>query len=108
MERRRKRKKKPKLKLLHIIAILFIFWLSKTLISQSLMLKELKNKKVMEEEAISQLEGEIEELKEEIENKDSLSFIEKTAREDLKMIKPGEIMYIDKNKEKGILKFFRK
>lgn len=104
----RRRRKKRKIKLRHIMLMLIIFGICKTLIDQSLMLKELNERKRLEEEAITQLEKEIDELNEEIENKDSLSFIEKTAREDLKMVKPREIIYIDRGKDKGLFKFFNR
>ncbi len=55
---------------------------------------------LQEKQEIEKLEREIRELSEEIEEKDSLNFVEKVAREELKMVKPREIMYIDKNKEK--------
>lgn len=104
----KKRKKKLRPKFIHIFIILIVFWISKTLINQSLMLRELSERKKQEEQAIAQLEEEIEELNEEIENKDSLSFVEKTAREDLKMVKPREIIYIDKNRDNGLFNFFRR
>ncbi len=54
-------------------------------------------------EEIAKIQREIEELNNEIEEKDSLDFVEKTAREELKMVKPREIMYIDKTRTKGPL-----
>ncbi|WP_036729961.1 MULTISPECIES: septum formation initiator family protein [Peptoniphilus] len=47
---------------------------------------------------IEQLKKDIENLKAEIGNSDSTEFIEKVAREDLGMVKPREIIYIDKEK----------
>ena len=52
-----------------------------------------------------QLSREIKELNIQIENSDSLEFIEKIAREDLEMVKPREIIYIDKEKkDKSVFK----
>lgn len=49
---------------------------------------------------ISELNNDIENLNSEIENASSSDFIEKVAREDLGMVKPREIIYVDKNMEK--------
>ncbi len=98
----RRRRRKRKFRFGHFILLLLIFWLGKTLISQSLMMKELNSTKEQYEEEITQLEEDIEELQNEIKNKDSLEFVEKVARDELKLVKPREIIYIDKNKEKNI------
>ncbi|NLX62150.1 MAG: septum formation initiator family protein [Tissierellia bacterium] len=101
MQRRRRRKK---FRLHHFILILLIFWLTRTLIGQSMMMRELNSRKEEVEKEIAQLEEEIKELEKEIKNKDSLESIEKVARDELKLVKPREIIYIDKNKEKNIFK----
>ena len=101
-------KKKKGFRLKHLLILLFIFWIGKTLISQRIMLRESKKRILQEEQAIAILEYEIEELSKEIEEKDSLTFIEKVAREELRMVKPREIMYIDSNKDKKHFINFRK
>lgn len=95
---RDKRKKKKKFRLRHLLLLLVIFWISKTLISQRLLMRDLTNKKLLEEQNVAQLEKEVQELSEEIKERDSLKFVERVAREDLGMVKPREIIYIDKNK----------
>lgn len=50
---------------------------------------------------IDELENDIDELNEEIQSSDTLQFVEKVARDDLGMVKPREIIYIDKNKKKN-------
>lgn len=50
---------------------------------------------------IDELEKDIDELNEEIQSSDTLQFVEKVARDDLGMVKPREIIYIDKNKKKN-------
>lgn len=100
----RKKRKKKGFRLRHLLMILLTFWLGKTLISQSIMMKDLNERKKQYEDEITQLEEEIQELKTEIDNKDSLEFIEKVARDELKLVKPREIIYIDKNKESSFLK----
>ena len=96
-----KRKKKRNFRLKHLLLLFLIFGVSKTLISQRSMMKDLNKKKLIEEQELAQLEESIEDLNEEIKDKDSLSFVERVAREDLRMVKPREIIYIDKNKDKN-------
>lgn len=50
---------------------------------------------------IDELENDIDELNEEIQSSDTLQFVEKVARDNLGMVKPREIIYIDKNKKKN-------
>lgn len=72
-------------------------------------MKTMEHKRASLQSDIKALEKEIDELNKEIENSDSLEFIEKVAREEMGMVKPREIIYIDKNKFKNsILNFFRK
>lgn len=49
---------------------------------------------------ISNLKLEIDNLNSELENSSSADFVEKVAREELGMVKPREVIYVDKNKEK--------
>jgi len=64
-------------------------------------MKELEIEKNNTEEEIEKLKSEISEINIEIQNKDSLEFVEKIAREEFRMLKPREIIYIDKNKNKN-------
>jgi cell division protein FtsB len=64
-------------------------------------MEDLEAKKEYNLEEIQALEKEIGNLNEEIENSDTLQFVEKVARDDLGMVKPREIIYIDKNKKKN-------
>ena len=105
MKKRRNGKKGFRLK--HLVLLFFIFMIGRTLISQRIMMKDLTKRKQREEVEIAQLEKEIQQLNEEIFDKDSLEFIEKIAREDLRMVKPREIIYIDKNKDKYHFMNFR-
>lgn len=91
-------KKIGKFKFRHLLLILLVFLISKTLISQRSMMSALNAKKQLEEEKIAVLEDSIEKLNFEIEDKDSLEFIEKVARQDFNMVRAKEIIYIDKNK----------
>lgn len=63
-------------------------------------MRDLTAKKHELSEEIHLLEEDIENLESNIANSNSVEFIEKTARDELGMVKPREIIYIDKNKTK--------
>ncbi|QQY79487.1 cell division protein FtsL [Keratinibaculum paraultunense] len=107
MKYKKNKKKKRGFKLKHVIILFLIFIIGKTFITQRIMMKNLIERKEKEEMEIAKLEKEIKELNEEIQDRDSLEFIEKIAREDLNMLRPREIMYIDKNKNKNHFVNFR-
>lgn len=65
------------------------------------MMKKLEREKSTKEEEIEILKSEIDGINNEIKDKDSLEFIEKVAREEFGMVKPREIIYIDKNKKRN-------
>ncbi len=69
-----------------------------TLYEQSQELTYLKNLKNQYQQQISQTEEEINNMKENIENAHSDQYIEKIAREQLKMIGANEIIFIDLGK----------
>lgn len=64
-------------------------------------MQELQAKKDYNMAEVQALEKEIESLNREIESSDTLQFVEKVARDDLGMVKPREIIYIDKNKNRN-------
>lgn len=76
------------------IYIMAIFW------NQNSLMKDLETKKQEVQTEVDNIKNEIKELEEEIKDSESLQFVEKVAREDLGMVKPREIIYIDKNKKK--------
>ena len=106
--KKKKMKKKKGFRLKHLLIILFIFWIGKSLISQRIVIRDAKKRKLKEEQQIAKLEMEIDKLNKEIEEKDSLEFVEKVARDEYKMVKPREIIYIDKNKDTKHFRNFRK
>lgn len=105
---RSQKKKKRSFKLRNIILLILVLYVGKTLIGQEMLMKDLKNRKSKEEQEISQIKEDVRELKEEIKIKDSLEFVEAVARQDLGMLKPREIIYIDKNKKTNKFIKFRK
>ena len=85
-----------------IIHLLLLFLLVYTLLvfsHQRTMMKELAAKKTNIETEITDLSKDIDILSKEIEKSGTLEFVEKVAREDLGMVKPREIIYIDKSKK---------
>ncbi|WP_416197256.1 MAG: Cell division protein FtsB [Sporanaerobacter sp.] len=97
---KRKKKNVKKFRIRHLIVLVFAIYISATLISQRRMLKSLNREKAEMESEVKTLNTEINEINKEIKNSDSLEFVEKVAREELKMVKPREIIYIDKSKNK--------
>lgn len=65
-------------------------------------MKDLKSKRTVLKEDIEKLENDNKELEKEIANSNSVEFIEKAARDELGMVKPREVIYIDKNKAKNL------
>lgn len=94
----RKKRKKKKISKLHIIFIGLLIYVAVIMINQNSMMRDLENKKALLTKDIHILEEDIEELNDELENSDSLEFVEKVAREELGMVKPREIIVIDKEK----------
>lgn len=97
-----KKKIKKRRKGFRIVHLLLLCLLVYTLIvfsHQRTMMKELANKKEVIESQIQDLSRDIDVLNKEIEKSGTLEFIEKVAREDLGMVKPREIIYIDKSKK---------
>ncbi len=95
-----KKKKKSNIRIHKVLFIALIVYLSWTYIEQHKLKKELEVKKAKQEEQIAELEEDIKILEKEISDSDSLQFIEKVAREEMGMVKPREIIVIDKNKAK--------
>lgn len=85
-----------------IMTLIVVSYLSIVLINQQIKLHELKKEEAKTLSRIRELETIKGELEKKIEQGDDLDFIEKVAREKLKMVKPNEIIYIiqDENKEK--------
>ncbi|WP_223376784.1 FtsB family cell division protein [Schnuerera sp. xch1] len=101
---KKKKRGKREFRLKHFIFLLIVFWVGKTLISQSIVMNDLSEEKLRKEQEVVELQGKIEQLQMEIKNKDSLTFVEKVAREKLGLVKPREIIYIDKNSSNGVFK----
>ncbi|CAK7041200.1 septum formation initiator family protein [Tissierella carlieri] len=97
----KKNRKKKKIKLMHIAVWFLFIYVGVIFWNQRNLMKNLEFKKQEIASEVQALEKDIENLNKEIENSDSLQFVEKVARDDLGMVKPREIIYIDKNKKKN-------
>lgn len=74
-------------------------------ISSSISQRAVKQREIANNnQEIIKLQNQIQTLEKEIENSTSSEFVEKVARENFGMVKPKEIVYIDKDKEKSIVK----
>ena len=93
-----KRKQKKKIRIRHIITFAIIVYIGSTFIKQQSIINKLGSEKNQKQQEITSLKNDIETLEEKIQYTDSLEYIEKIAREELKMVKPNEIIYIDKDK----------
>lgn len=103
--RKKKRRKKKSFKIRHALLLFLFIYVALIYYKQNKMLNELEAKEEQKQVEIHQLKSEIKELDFQISNSDSLEFIEKIAREDLEMVKPREIIYIDKEKkDKSVFK----
>ncbi len=94
-----KKKKRKKFKLIHGIFLFVFLYITLIYYNQHKLLKELEAKRDKNILEVEKINTEIRELEAQIENSDSLEFVEKIAREELGMVKPREIIYIDKNKK---------
>lgn len=97
----RRRRKRKRIRLTHIVLLLITVYGLITMFNQRKLTKDLQGKKENLQEEISVLEKDINMLDDELEISDSLEFIEKVAREELGMVKPREIIYINREKIKN-------
>jgi len=93
-------KKQKKIRVRHIITLVIALYIGSTFIKQQKIINKLNSEKEQKQQEITSLKNDIKSLEGKIQYTDSLEYIEKIAREELKMIKPDEIIYIDKDKNK--------
>lgn len=90
-----------KFKLFHIIILGLVIYFFSIFIKQQIMINDLKEKKAFKEEEIRQLQNEIDKIAEKVQYNHSLEYVEKIARDELGMVKSGEIIFIDANQSKN-------
>lgn len=93
-----RKKKNRRFKLTHLLTGIMAVYIVAVLWNQRGLMKELQSKKSENIIVNQELEKEIKDLEEQIENSQTLQFVEKVARDELGMVKPKEIIIIDKNK----------
>ena len=84
-----------------VLVILFTAYVGVTWIKQEVVLRELRYENTILQEEMDGIDVEIAKLEEEIEESSDIDYVEKIAREKLKMVKSNEIIYIiqDENDE---------
>ncbi|MFA5524702.1 MAG: septum formation initiator family protein [Tissierellales bacterium] len=95
-----KRKKRKKIRLVHLIILALALYLGITYLNQQKMINALKSERLQKQQEKQELDNEIEDIEEKLKYTDSLEYIEKMAREELKMVKPDEIIIIDRDRNK--------
>ena len=109
INRKRKKRKKKKMKFRHIIILFISIYILAVVFNQNKLKKQLnlEEEKVLSE--ISALQEDIEDLNIQVEKKGSIEFLEDTARDELGMVKPNEIIYVDRGRFKNsIFNFLNK
>lgn len=101
MTRPQKTRRKKRFGLLHFILLSVLVYIIVLFWKQDRLLNELEAKRQDNLLEVENLEKDIKDLEKEIESSNTLKFVEKVAREELGMVKPREIIYIDKNKNKN-------
>lgn len=105
---RKKRKKRKKIGKIRIVLLGVLIYILAIMLNQNKMMNELEGKRLALTKEINYLEEEIDDINKELENSDSLEFVEKIARDELGMVKPREIIVIDEDKPKSsFFDFFR-
>lgn len=80
---------------LTLFTLFLIGYMIVSFISQSIAIREYKNEIADIEKQIAVEKKEMKKLEEDYKNYKKDEYVEKIAREKLKMVKPGEIIYID-------------
>ena len=108
MGKRKKRKKEKKSFKLNIISLLFYavaFYMVFTIVGQRRSLTEINDKKDAKLLEKAETEMELQQLRDDYakinDPEQFLEIVEKIARDEYKMVKPYETVYIDKNKTKN-------
>ncbi|KNF07815.1 septum formation initiator [Gottschalkia purinilytica] len=97
-DKRSKRSKRPNI--WGFVFIVLMIYTGTVFMKQESIIRQLNNEKLEKKKEVKVLEKQIGEIKDKIDKKSDIKVIEKFAREELKMVRPNEIIYIDKNQEK--------
>jgi len=91
--------KKRKLRLKNIFMIAFIVYAAITIVNQQFTIYDLRKAEQDEISKIEAIRNDNDRLLEMINNATSIEYIEKMAREQLGLVKPGEKVYIDQSSD---------
>lgn len=80
-----------------LFGMLYVVWVFG---NQQIRLRTLQQQEKEKQQQVAALKQEILRLEEEIQQSNTPQFVERIAREQLKMVKPNEIIYIDMEKAK--------
>ncbi|MFZ5966663.1 MAG: FtsB family cell division protein [Bacillota bacterium] len=97
MEAPKRRKRKNRL--VYILLFLIGFYALFTVVDQQIRLYKLSKQEEAYKNKIAELKQTVAQLEDELNQGDSPEYIEKIAREQLKMVKPNEMIYIDTGKD---------
>lgn len=86
-------------RILLVVCVGFIFYISYIVFIQEIKSIELDKELAVKKLEIERLQESVERLEVELEQTKDLDYIEKLARERLKMVKPNELIYIIKDDE---------
>lgn len=96
------RKKKRKLNLLNLVFVVFLLYFFMTVATQKQMIRTLDDQITQKESQRNSVKKKAESLAKDVASIDDkdvlLKVVERVARNEYKMVKPNEIIYIDKNK----------
>ncbi|WP_409228003.1 FtsB family cell division protein [Gudongella sp. SC589] len=89
--------KRKGIRIFHVLLIILVVYVGFVMNHQRKLMNNLQDRRATVETQITSLEREIKLLNDEIGKSGTLEFIEKVARDDLGMVKPREIIYVDKS-----------
>lgn len=92
-------KNRSGIKFVLIFMVLVLLYFAYTIHDQLNQIKALEENLSSKTEEAEQLNNKIKKLEDEIANSGSLKFIESIARDEYGMVKPKEVIFIDKDKE---------
>ncbi len=98
------RNKKSGLKIVLFVMALILGSMLYTISKQSVQISKLQDKRNAQDKEIETMELKIKNLEAEIESSGTLKFIEYIARDEYGMVKPKEVIFIDKDKEQNPFK----
>lgn len=94
-----KTKKRKRIKKGHIIFSVIVVYLLVFFSYQTFKIVSLKKQEKQQSQKLEELKETKESYQQQLDQVNSPDFIEKIARENLRMIKPGEILYVDSDDE---------